>query len=255
MDLPLNPFKQALREGRFQTGLWLGLNDSYAAEIAACAGFDWLLIDGEHAPFELRTILSHLQTIAAYPSHPVVRPVDGQSWRLKQLLDAGAQSFLVPMIETAEQAAEVASAVRYPPQGTRGVGTALARAARWNMIPNYLPRANDQICLLVQVETVLGLENLDAIAATDGVDGVFIGPADLAASMGYLGQPGHPAVRAEIDRAVTRITAAGKAPGFLSTDPAIVRHYRDLGALFIAVGVDTLLLARAVSDLAATYRT
>lgn len=249
-----NAFKHALAEGRPQIGLWLGLADPYSAEICAGAGFDWLLIDGEHAPNDVRRTLAQLQALAAYPVTPVVRPPVGDTHLIKQYLDLGVQTLLVPMVETAEQARQLVQATRYPPQGIRGVGSALARASRWNALPDYLTRANDEVCLLVQVESRTGLENLDDIAAVDGVDGVFIGPADLSASLGHLGQPGHPDVVQAIEGALTRIVGTGKAAGILSADERLARRSLALGATFVAVGVDTTLLARAARSLAAAFR-
>ncbi len=257
MPMPINPFKQALRERRPQIGLWMGLAHAYTAEICALAGFDWLVIDGEHAPNDLRTILSQLQTLAAYPaSQPVTRIPVGETALIKQVLDLGAQTLLVPMVDTPEQAAELVRACRYPQaDGGGGVrGMAGARASRWGVYEDYARRANEEVCLLVQVESRLGLQNLDAIAATPGVDGVFIGPADLSASMGHIGQPGHPEVKAAIDDAIARILRAGKAPGILTLDPAMARHYLALGALFVAVGLDTQILLRHTSALAASFR-
>lgn len=254
MDLPTNSFKRALAGGGTQIGLWLGLASGYSAEIVAGAGFDWLLIDGEHAPNDVRTILAQLQAVAPYPSHPVVRPVEGDPALIKQLLDVGAQTLLVPMVETAEQAAALVAATRYPPHGIRGVGTALARAARWAQVDGYLGRAEEEICLLLQVESAKGLENLAAIAATEGVDGVFIGPADLAASLGHLGNPAHPEVRAVIEQAIDTICATGKAAGILAADPQVARAYLDRGARFVAVGVDTVLLAKAARSLATAFK-
>ena len=258
----VNSFKQALRAGRPQIGLWLGLADPYSAEMLAGAGFDWLLVDGEHAPNDLRHVLSTLQAIAsarahlpadAKASHPIVRPVIGDVALIKQLLEVGAQTLLVPMVETAAQAARLVSAVRYPPRGIRGVGSSMARSSRWSAVADYAHTADDQMCLLVQAETVAAMENLDAIAAVDGVDGVFFGPADLSASMGLLGQIAHPSVTAAIDDGIRRVRAAGKAPGVLSVDPVLARHYLDQGALFVAVGIDSMLLVRAARDLAAAF--
>ncbi|HYH23167.1 MAG TPA: 4-hydroxy-2-oxoheptanedioate aldolase [Azospirillum sp.] len=254
MDLPTNAFKRALAEGRTQFGLWLGLADPYCAEIAAGAGFDWLLIDGEHAPNDVRSVLAQLQAVAPYPNHPIVRPVAGDTAVIKQMLDIGAQTLLVPMVESAEQAAALVAATRYPPHGVRGVGAALARASRWNAVARYLNRAEEEICLLVQVESRRGLDNLDAIAAVAGVDGVFFGPADLSASLGFIGEPGNPVVKAAIEDGIARVAAAGKAPGVLATDEALARGYVAKGARFVGVGVDTTLYARAAGSLAALYR-
>lgn len=245
-----NAFKQALIDKTPQIGLWLGLASGYSAEILAGAGFHWLLIDGEHAPNDLRTILSQLQAVAPYSSHPVVRPVENQTAIIKQLLDIGAQTLLVPMVQDAGQARHAVAACRYPPHGVRGVGSALARASRWNREADYLHHAQQELCLLVQIETRRGLDNLDAILDVEGIDGVFIGPADLSADMGYLGQPQHPEVQKVIDDAIMRIAKAGKAPGILMANEALAQHYLALGALFVAVGVDTTLLARAAEQLA-----
>ncbi|KAI3605399.1 2,4-dihydroxyhept-2-ene-1,7-dioic acid aldolase (plasmid) [Cupriavidus necator H850] len=253
MEIPRNAFKAALKEGRAQIGLWVGLADPYAAEAVAGTGFDWLLIDGEHAPNDVRQILSQLQAVAPYPVHPVVRPVIGDVALIKQILDVGAQTLLVPVVETAEQAAQMVAATRYPPSGIRGVGSALARSSRWNQIDGYLHKADAEMCVLVQVETRRGLENLEAISAVDGVDGVFFGPADLSASMGYLGNPGHPDVQRCILDGIAAVRRAGKAPGVLTADQALARRYIEAGALFVAVGVDTTLLVRAARDLVAQF--
>ena len=254
MDMPINTFKRRLRSGEAQIGLWLGLADAYCAELAANAGFDWLLIDGEHAPNDLRGMLGQLQAVAPYPSHPVIRPVIGDTALIKQVLDIGVQTLLVPMVESAEQARELVRAIHYPPHGVRGVGSALARASRWNSIAGYLDKADEQMCLLVQIENREGLANLDAIAAVEGVDGVFIGPADLSASMGHRGNPGHPEVQAAIEDAIARIRSAGKAAGILSADQALARRYIDLGAAFVAVGMDTTVLMRGLQSLAAAFK-
>ncbi|MEP9317747.1 4-hydroxy-2-oxoheptanedioate aldolase [Pseudomonas sp. LABIM340] len=254
MNLPINTFKQRLLAGEPQIGFWLGLADPYCAELAANAGFDWLLMDGEHAPNDLRSLLGQLQAVAAYPAHPIIRPVVGDTVLIKQLLDIGAQTLLVPMVDSAEQALQLVRAMRYPPFGVRGVGSALARASRWNSIPGYLDEADDQMCLLVQVENLEGLANLDEIAAVQGVDGVFIGPADLSAAMGHRGNPSHPEVQAAIEDAIVRIQRAGKAAGILSADEKLARRYLELGAKFVAVGVDTTLLMRSLQELAGRYR-
>lgn len=254
MQLPINTFKQRLQSGQPQIGLWLGLADAYCAELAANAGFDWLLLDGEHAPNDLRSLLAQLQAIAPYPAQPIIRPPIGDAALIKQLLDIGAQTLLVPMVESAEQAAGLVRAMRYPPAGIRGVGSALARASRWNSMPGYLDRADEQMCLLVQIENLDGLANLDAIAAVDGVDGVFIGPADLSAAMGHRGDPGHPEVQAAIEGAIARIRRAGKAAGILSADQGLARRYLSLGASFVAVGVDTTVLMRGLQTLAAAFK-
>ncbi|MHA3314813.1 4-hydroxy-2-oxoheptanedioate aldolase [Yersinia pseudotuberculosis] len=248
-----NKFKQALKAKKPQIGLWLGLCSNYSAEILAGAGFDWLLIDDEHAPNDVQRILGQLQTIASYPSQPVVRPAWNDPVMIKKLLDIGAQTLLLPMIQNAAQARAAISATRYPPQGIRGVGSAQARASRWNRIADYVQQADEQICVLLQIETREALRNLPEILAVDGVDGVFIGPADLASDMGFAGNPHHPEVRQAIDSAVMKIKTADKAAGILMTTPEVAEYYLKLGALFVAVGVDTTLLARTAEALAARF--
>lgn len=249
MNLLTNHFKRALQQQRRQIGLWLGLCSSYSAELLAGTGFDWLLIDGEHAPNTVPDVLAQLQAIAPYPSHPVVRSAANDPVLIKQLLDIGAQTLLIPMVQNAREARQAVRATRYPPDGIRGVGSALARASRWNRIPDYLRRANEEICLLVQVETREALENLPEILQISEIDGVFIGPADLSADMGFMGNPQHPKVRAAIDQAIAQIAATGKAPGILMADLPMAQHYLEAGALFVAAGVDTTLLSRAAQQL------
>lgn len=244
MPAPHNPFKAAIAKGQVQLGCWLGLADPYIAEISAGAGFDWLLIDGEHAPNDLRSITAQMQVIGARGSHAMVRPPIGETWIIKQLLDAGAQSLLIPMVESGAQAQELVDAVTYPPHGVRGVGSALARASDFAAIGDYLTTARDQICLLAQVENTKGMDALDNILAVDGLDGVFIGPSDLAADMGYIGQPGQAEVKAAVLDATKRIVAAGKAAGILTLDQELQAQCRDLGATFIATEIDVTLFAR-----------
>lgn len=251
MPAPINPFKIALKQGETVFGCWLGLADTFSCELMGQAGFDWLVIDGEHGPNDLRSILAQLQVLAATPSHPVVRLPVGETWMIKQVLDAGAQTVLSPMVENAEQARKLVRAVTFPPAGDRGVGYALVRAAEFSQTSEYGNTADAQICLLVQVENRAGLAGLDGILAVDGVDGVFIGPADLAADMGHIGNPDHPEVQIAIMDALRRIKAAGKAPGILSTRDEMTNDALAAGAQFVAVGADVLLLgdaARALSD-------
>ena len=257
MKTPANCFKQALRDKRPQIGLWVGLASAYTAEICATAGFDWLLVDAEHSPNDLSGMLAQAQAIAAYPeTHAIARVPMGLGHMgqalIKQYLDLGYQSLLVPMIDTAEQAAEVVRSMRYPPYGIRGM--AGSRASRWGSYPEYAREAHECACLLVQAETRTALQNLDAIVATEGVDGVFIGPADLSASMGHVGNAGHPEVQTAIEDAILRIVRAGKAAGILTSDEAQARRYLELGATFVAVGLDSVLLARATRALAAKFK-
>ena len=265
MHTPINTFKQALAAGTPQIGLWAALASAYSTELLAGIGYDWLLIDGEHAPNDVRNMLAQLQAVASAQhafgdarSHAIVRvPVgtgDVGVALIKQYLDIGAQTLLVPMIDTAAQAELVVKATRYAPAGIRGMGSALARASRWQAHARYVHEANDQVCVLVQAETVEAMKNLDAIAATPGVDGVFIGPADLSASMGHPGNAAHPEVQAVIADGVQRIRAAGKAPGILATSEAVAKQWLSAGALFVAVGADTMLLASGASQLLAQFK-
>ena len=255
MHISKNTFKAALKSGQSPIGLWVGLASTNATEALAGCGFDWLLLDCEHAPNNVQSALEQLRATAPYPVHPVIRPVQGDVAAIKQYLDIGAQTLLIPMIDTPEQAALMARAMLYPPQGIRGVGATLARASRWNQVQNYLDQADGEMCLLVQVETTLAIQNLSAIAATEGVDGVFFGPADLSASMGYRGQPGHPAVQKVILDGIATVRAAGKAAGILMADKSLAQKYLDAGAQFVAVGVDTSLLVRAATELASHFKT
>ncbi|AWI76604.1 2-keto-3-deoxy-L-rhamnonate aldolase [Parazoarcus communis] len=255
MQMPKNHFKRALAAGEFQVGAFLGLIDPCCAEIMASAGFDWLMVDGEHGANDPRSVLAQLQAMAPYPVKLVVRTVDHDAARIKQYLDVGVQSLLVPMVESAEQARALVRAIRYPPSGIRGVGTALARAARWNGVEGYFDQADAEMCLIVQIESRAGLEAIDEILAEEGVDAVFVGPSDLAASLGHLGNPGHPEVSAAVSDALSRIAAAGKAAGVFSADPAAAERYRQAGASFVAAGVDTLLLRNAAVQLAGRFKT
>jgi len=254
MQMPRNEFKRALAAGQTQIGLFLGLANAYTAEVLATAGFDWLLIDGEHGPNDLRSILDQLQALAPCPACAVVRSVDHDTARIKQLLDVGVQTLMVPMVESAAQAQTLVRAMCYPPRGMRGVGTAMARAARWNGVKDYFAQADQEMCLILQIESTAGLAALDALLKVDGVDGVFIGPSDLAASMGHLGRPGHPDVVAAVEGAIRKIAAAGRAVGVFSTDPATAAHYQSMGARFLLVGVDALLLRNAAVTLADTFK-
>jgi 4-hydroxy-2-oxoheptanedioate aldolase len=253
-DLVENKFKRALQANRRQIGFWLGLGDALAAEIVAGAGFDWLLIDAEHGPNDLRTILSQLQAVAAYGPPVVVRPPIGDTVLIKQLLDIGVQSVLVPLVETADQAAALVAAMRYPPRGVRGVGAAVARSSRWTRIEGYVHKADADMALVVQIETTKGLSNLEEIARVEGVDGLFIGPADLSASMGHLGNPGHAEVKQAIDDAIRRIRPAGKACGSITGDKEQAAHWFKTGMSFIAAGSDVNALGSAASAALATFR-
>ena len=257
MQTPINTFKQALKDKHPQIGFWLGLASNCSTEICAGAGFDWLLIDGEHSPNDLHSILGQAQAIAAYPStHAIARVPIGHghigTMLIKQYLDLGIQTILVPMVDTADQAESLVQAMRYPPEGTRGIGG--ARASRWGRYANYSKEANEHVCLLVQVESTDALRNLNAIAAVDGVDGIFIGPNDLSAALGHVGESSHPEVEAAIANAFRRVIEAGKAVGILAPLEENARRYLDMGATFVAVGVDTNVLMKAAGKLVASFK-
>jgi 4-hydroxy-2-oxoheptanedioate aldolase len=253
MDLPRNAFKHALKDGKAQIGLWSSLSSNYSVEVIAGAGFDWILLDMEHSPNDLESLLAQLQAAAAYPAHPVVRVPWNDMVAMKRILDVGAQSLLVPYVSTAEEARAAVAHTRYPPKGVRGVaGT--TRATRFGRIKDYAKRAHEEICVLVQVETQAALDNIESICAVDGVDGVFVGPADLHASMGYTGEIANPKVKPTIDDAIRRIRKAGKAPGILTPSEEDARRWLDCGALFVAVGADVGILARGAEALAAKFK-
>jgi len=249
MPAPKNPFKAALRENRFQLGLWVALASPYAAEVVSGSGYDWLLIDGEHAPNDIPLLSAQFRAVSASASHPMVRLPVGDTVLIKQILDTGVQTLLIPMVESLAQAQQLVRATRYPPHGVRGVGAALGRASQFGRIGDYLQTAGDEICLILQIESRAGLAAIDEIAALDGVDGLFIGPSDLAADMGYLGKPGHPEVRAAIADAFERIKKAGKARGIMTLDLDQARDYREMGADFMAIGTDVTSLVRATTAL------
>ncbi|WP_323777553.1 HpcH/HpaI aldolase/citrate lyase family protein [Leisingera sp.] len=254
MPAPLNTFKQALAKGQRQIGCWMSFAEASAAEIMGTCGFDWLVIDGEHAPNGIRSIRDQLMALAASPSHPVVRVPVGETWMIKQVLDAGAQTVLVPIVESADQVRELVRACRYPPKGLRGVGATAARATMFGTVTEYIQTADQEVCLLVQVENRAGIDALDEILQVEGIDGVFIGPADLSTDMGHQGNSAHPDVRAVIADAISRIRAAGLAPGILGTTEEAVQAYADMGAQFLAVGIDVMVLARNARALAARWK-
>jgi 4-hydroxy-2-oxoheptanedioate aldolase len=254
MAAPHNPFKKALADGKTQIGCWMTFGEACTADIMGTAGFDWLVIDGEHTPNDIRSIRDQLMALDASPSHPVVRVPIGEAWVIKQVMDAGAQTVLVPMVESAEQARDLVRAITYPPHGIRGVGATGARATRFGSVSDYVQTADSEICLIVQVESRAGIAALDDILAVVGIDGVFIGPADLSADMGFGGNSAAPEVRAVIADALARIKASGKAPGILGVTDEAVQAYKDMGAQFLAVGIDVLILIQTARKLAARWK-
>jgi len=253
LELPANNFKRALKANKLQIGLWCSLSSHYATELVAGSGFDWILLDTEHSPNDLESVLQQLQATAPYPAHPVVRVPWNDMVTIKRYLDIGAQSLLIPYVQNAEEAKAAVAYTRYPPGGVRGVAGA-TRATRFGRVKDYAKRAHEEICVLVQVETQTALDSLEKIAAVDGVDGVFIGPADLHASLGYTGETNNPKVMPVIDDAIRRIRKCGKAPGILTGVEADARRWIECGGLFVAVGADTGVLARGTEALAAKFK-
>ena len=248
MNLPVNAFKHAIARGQRQIGLWSGLGSATAAEILGGSGFDWIVIDTEHAPNELSGVIEQLRAMAAGTAAPVVRPVWNDRVLMKRYLDAGAQTLLIPFVQTADEAAHAVGSMRYPPRGQRGVGLS-HRANRYGRVERYFDHAESELCLLVQIETRAALGALEAIAQTDGVDGVFIGPSDLAADFGHLGNNGHPEVQDAIADALDRCRSAGKPAGILTAVAADAQRYIEMGFTFVAVGSDVGLLRTASESL------
>lgn len=255
MPAPVNPFKKSLVEGDgLLVGLWVALASAHVAEIVAGAGYDWVLLDAEHGPNDIPMLAAQLAAVSRHPAHPIIRLPMGETWMIKQALDIGAQTLLIPMVETAEQAMQIASACRYPPEGVRGMGASLGRASDFGRIKDYAETANREICLVAQIESRLGIENADAILAVPGVDAILIGPADLAADMGYPGTSSHPEVMAVVDGLIRKIAAAGKPAGIMTTDPAMVAVAKAAGIRFIGVGSDVGLLMGGAAALAEASR-
>jgi len=253
VDLATNAFKRSLRDRRLQIGLWSTLCSNLVAEIVAHSGFDWVLLDTEHSPNELPGLVTQLQAMGRGTAAPVVRAAWNDAVLIKRILDIGVQSILLPYVQTADEARKAVAAVRYPPRGVRGV-SASSRASQFGRIKDYFAHADDEICLLVQVETAAALEQLEPIAAVDGIDGVFIGPADLSASLGHLGNARHPQVQRALEDAGRRLRDLGKAAGILTAVEEDARRYIEWGYTFVAVGVDTALLAGAADKLARTFK-
>ena len=253
MELEVNHFKRGMKAGKAQIGLWSSLSSHYSVEVIAGSGFDWLLLDTEHSPNDLENVVTQLQAASAYPTTSIVRPAWNDMVLIKRFLDVGVQTLLIPYVQTPEEAADAVAYTRYPPGGVRGVaGT--TRATRFGRVKDYAKRAHEEICVLVQVETEEAMKNIESICAVDGVDGVFIGPADLHASMGYPGETSNPKILPLIEDAMRRIARAGKAPGYLTPVEADARRMLAAGTLFCAVGADVGLLARSAEALCAKYK-
>jgi 4-hydroxy-2-oxoheptanedioate aldolase len=253
MDLAKNRFKAALKAKQPQIGLWASIPSNYSAEVIAGAGFDWILLDTEHTPSDIETVVSQLQALAAYPTTPVVRVPWNDMVTIKRYLDTGVQTLLVPQVNTVEEAKNAVAFTRFPTAGVRGVAGS-TRATRFGRINDYFKRAHEETCLLLQAESKEALGNIEAIAAIEGVDGIFIGPADLHASLGYLGERAHKDVMPVIDDAISRIVKSGKAAGILTNSEENARRWLKLGATFVAVGSDLGLLTSSADALAAKFK-
>nr|WP_245404638.1 HpcH/HpaI aldolase/citrate lyase family protein [Ancylobacter gelatini] len=251
--MPVNTFKRAIHAGQQQIGFWNSMACPTTTEILAGSGFDWLLIDAEHAPNDVPNVMAQLQAMMENTTHPIVRIPVNDPIVIKRHLDIGTQSFLIPMVETVEEAQAAVAATRFPPHGLRGFAGA-SRASRFGRVKDYHHKAHDELCLLVQIETLKGLDNLEAIAAVPGIDGLFIGPGDLSSDMGHLGNQGHPEVVELIEKTIARIVAAGNRAGILTGDETLARRYMAAGCIFTAVGIDTGLLARSTEAIAKKYK-
>lgn len=250
MDIRKNKIKAYFQERKSTFGIWNAIPDTYAAEICGGAGFDWVVVDAEHAPYDLSTILSSIQALSSHDTGIMVRTPSQDPIYIKKLLDFGVQSFLIPLVETKEQAELLVRAIHYPPKGIRGVGAAESRAAQWSRVKDYYKKVPDELCLMVQVESKTALENLEEICQVDGIDGVFVGPADLAATMDMLGQSTHEDVRKEVRRSLSIITKARKVAGTLALKDEVIQEYLTAGATFIGIGIDSDLLARQSEEVA-----
>lgn len=249
MDLPKNLFKAALKAGRHQLGIWNSLGGPSSAEVLAGAGFDWVLIDTEHAPLEVTDVLPALLAVAGYPGvSAIVRPAINDWVLIKRILDLGAQTLLIPYVQSADEARAAVAAMRYPPGGLRGMGGTV-RASRFGRVSDYPKRAEEELCLLVQVETATALADMESIAGVEGVDGIFFGPADLSASMGFPGQPLHPEVTGAILDAIARLKKLGMPAGILSLNEDFTARCIDAGTGFTAAGVDLALLVSGAEAL------
>ena len=253
MDMPRNSFKHAIAKGELQIGLWCSLCSPITTEIVSHSGFDWLLLDTEHSPNEVPDVLVQLQAMQAGTASAIIRPAWNDIVLIKRFLDIGAQSLLIPFVQTPEEARRAVEATRYPPGGIRGI-TGSGRASRYGRVKDYLKHASREICLLVQVETRSALDQIEAIASVDGIDGVFIGPNDLAASFGHIGNWGHPEVQAALEDAMRRLKKIGKPAGILTPNEEEAKRFIQWGYTFVAVGADLGLLARGADALAMRFK-
>jgi 4-hydroxy-2-oxoheptanedioate aldolase len=253
MDMPRNTFKHAIAKGQLQIGLWCSLCSPVATEVVSHSGYDWLLLDTEHSPNDLQEITAQLQATQAGSASCVVRPAWNDMVLIKRFLDVGAQTLLLPFVQNPDEARRAVAATRYPPGGVRGI-TGSGRASRYGRVKDYLKNASSEICVLVQVETREALKQIEAIASVDGIDGVFIGPNDLSASFGHIGNWGHAEVQDAIQEAATKLKKVGKASGILTPNEEEAKKFIQWGYTFVAVGADNGLLARNADALAKRFK-
>lgn len=249
-----NKFKKAVLNGEIQIGMGLGSGEAALAEIAAGSGYNWLWIDAEHGPNTINDIISQARAIAGYNGQVVVRPLNGDRFLIKQLLDAGIQNIITPMVETKEQAEEIVKSMYYAPRGHRGFGAPAARAGRWGRLPQYIEFAENELFLMIQIESKKGVENLEEIVNTDGVDAIFLGPADLAVDMGYKGDFSGLEMQKTIEKLIKDIRKLGKPVGTIATSPEEAKRYIEWGANFIVIGSDVILYANALDSVLNLYR-
>ena len=253
MDMPRNTFKHAIAAGQLQIGLWCSLCSNITAEIVSHSGYDWLLLDTEHSPNEVPDVLSQLQAVQTGTASAIVRPAWNDMVLIKRYLDIGAQTLLIPFVQTPDEARAAVAATRYPPGGIRGI-TGSGRASRYGRVKDYLKNASSEICVLVQVETKSALDQIEKIASVEGIDGVFIGPNDLSASFGHIGNWGHPEVQAALKDAVVRLKKIGKPAGILTPNEEEAKRFVEWGYTFVAVGSDLGLLAKNADALAKRFK-
>ncbi len=247
-----NSFKRRLLSGDRLIGCWSSLANHITAEILGLAGFDWILLDGEHSPNDVNTFIPQLMALKDSSSAPIVRPASNNPVEIKRLLDAGFYNFLIPMIESVEEAKCAISATRYPPEGIRGVSVS-QRGNRYGTVPNYFQNINKEICVMLQIESIKGMQAAKEIAALDGVDSLFVGPSDLAAALGHLGNPSHPEVQDAIAKVFSDTKSCGKASGILAPVEADARRYIEMGATFVGVGSDLGVFKAATQALHKLY--
>ena len=247
MELPVNHFKRAIAAGKAPVGAWLVSAAASAAEALGCIGFDFLVVDMEHTPLDTPQMVGILQTIAGTSAQAIVRPPWNDVVMVKRVLDVGAQSLLFPFVQNADEAKRAVASTRYPPAGVRGVA-AMHRGSRYGTVPNYQKRAHEEICVIVQIETMTAFDQLEAIAAVPGVDSIFIGPADLSASMGFLGDMGNSAVQEKLRAGAQTCKRLGKPCGIVGANPEIVANFLDYGFSWVAVGSDLAMLASRATE-------